>query len=131
MMNNFAQFFTIGLLTIGILAFLVSIVVEVLKGVFNRLPTDILVFLLSIIFTLIAYFAAIGYYKHVIVWYEVVGIIIGGFLVAFVAMYGWSKFSELYFRFKAPKDLTDLGVNKTDTSKESSKSTTDSNKDNK
>lgn len=99
MVSSFAQYFAIGMLVIGMLAFLVSIVVEVLKGVFAKLPTDILVFLLSVVFTLIAYFAATSYFKHLIVWYEVVGIIIGGFLVAFVAMYGWSKFSDLYKRF--------------------------------
>lgn len=99
MISNFAQYFAIGMLVIGVLAFLVSIVVEVLKGVFAKLPTDILVFLLSVVLTIIAYFTATSYFKHPVVWYEVVGVIIGGFLVAFVAMYGWSKFSDLYKRF--------------------------------
>ena len=86
---------------IGALAFLVSIVTQVFKGVgvLAKLPTDILVFVLSIGLTIVAFIAYMQYIQQVILWYMIVAAIMVGFIVAFVAMYGWEKFSELWERF--------------------------------
>ena len=87
---------------VGAIAFVVSVITQVLKGVkpLDKLPTDILVFILSIALTLVAYFAYASYVELAILWYYVVGAVIGGFIVAFVAMYGWTKLKELWDRFK-------------------------------
>lgn len=87
---------------IGAIAFVVSVITQVLKGVkpLDKLPTDILVFILSIVLTLVAFFAYASYSGMIVLWYYVVGAVIGGFIVAFVAMYGWTKLKELWDRFK-------------------------------
>jgi uncharacterized YccA/Bax inhibitor family protein len=87
---------------VGALAFVVSVITQVLKGVklLDKLPTDILVFILSIVLTLVAFFAYASYVELAILWYYIVGAVIGGFIVAFVAMYGWTKLKELWDRFK-------------------------------
>ena len=87
---------------IGAIAFVVSVITQVLKGVkpLDKLPTDILVFILSIVLTLVAFFAYATYVELAILWYYVVGAAIAGFIVAFVAMYGWTKLKELWDRFK-------------------------------
>lgn len=87
---------------IGAIAFVVSVITQVLKGVkpLDKLPTDILVFILSIVLTLVAFFAYASCAGLAILWYYVVGAIIAGFIVAFVAMYGWTKLKELWDRFK-------------------------------
>lgn len=87
---------------VGAIAFVVSVITQVLKGVkpLDKLPTDILVFILSIVLTLVAFFAYASYVELTILWYYVVGATIGGFIVAFVAMYGWTKLKELWDRFK-------------------------------
>jgi len=86
---------------IGALAFMVSIITQVFKGVgvLSKVPTDILVFLLSIGLTVIAFVAYMQYIQQTILWYMVIAAIMAGFMVAFVAMYGWEKFSELWKRF--------------------------------
>lgn len=86
---------------IGVLAFMVSIITQVFKGVgvLSKVPTDILVFVLSIGLTVIAFVAYMQYIQQIIVWYMIVAAIMAGFIVAFVAMYGWEKFSELWERF--------------------------------
>ena len=86
---------------IGALAFMVSIITQVFKGVgvLSKVPTDILVFVLSIGLTVIAFVAYMQYIHQIIVWYMVIAAIMAGFIVAFVAMYGWEKFSELWKRF--------------------------------
>lgn len=88
--------------SVGAIAFVVSVITQVLKGVkpLDKLPTDILVFILSIVLTLVAFFAYASYAGLIVLWYYVVGAVIGGFIVAFVAMYGWTKLKELWDRFK-------------------------------
>ena len=92
---------TILLGVIGILAFTVSVVVQVFKGVsvLKKIPTDILVFVLSIGLTVTAFVAYMQYVQQAILWYMIIAAILAGLLVAFVAMYGWEKVSELWKRF--------------------------------
>ena len=89
------------LVVIGALAFMVSVITQVFKGVgvLSKIPTDILVFVLSIGLTVIAFVAYMQYIQQVILWYMVLASIMAGFIVAFVAMFGWEKFSELWKRF--------------------------------
>ena len=86
---------------IGALAFAVSIITQVFKGVsgLKKIPTDILVFVLSIGITVVAFIAYMQYIQQAILWYMIIAAIMAGFLVAFVAMYGWEKVAELWKRF--------------------------------
>lgn len=90
------------LAVIGALAFMVSVITQVFKGVgvLAKIPTDILVFVLSIGMTVTAFVAYMQYIQQTILWYMILAAILAGFLVAFVAMYGWEKFAELWNRFK-------------------------------
>ena len=86
---------------IGALAFVVSVITEVIKGigVMKNVPTDIAVIILSMVLTVVAFFAYAQYTALVVAWYWVVAALICGFFVAFIAMYGWSKLNELWTRF--------------------------------
>lgn len=86
---------------VGALAFIVSVITEVVKGigVMKKIPTDIVVLALSMVLTVVAFIAYAQYASVAIVWYWVVAAIICSFFVAFIAMYGWSKLSELWARF--------------------------------
>lgn len=86
---------------IGALAFVVSVITEVIKGigVMKKVPTDIVVIILSMVLTVVAFFAYAQYAALAVVWYWVVAALICGFFVAFIAMYGWSKLNELWTRF--------------------------------
>lgn len=92
---------TIILAVIGAIAFIVSVITQVIKGVgvFAKTPTDGLVLVLSIGITVAAFVAYMQYVHMTILWYMVLAAIMAGFVVAFVAMYGWEKLSELWKRF--------------------------------
>ena len=92
---------TLLIAVIGVLAFIVSLITQVFKGVgvLSKLPTDILVLVLSIGITVTAFMAYMQYIQQVIIWYMIIADILAGFIVAFVAMYGWEKLSELWKRF--------------------------------
>ena len=89
------------LAVIGAIAFIVSVITQVIKGVgvFAKIPTDGLVLVLSIGITVAAFVAYMQYLHMTILWYMVLAAIMTGFVVAFVAMYGWEKLSELWKRF--------------------------------
>ena len=95
----------LALLIIGVLAFLVSLIVQVIKnvGFLKRVPTDAVVIVLSILLTVVLLLAYASYMALVILWYYILAAIIAGFIVAYVAMFGWSKLYALYVRFKGPK----------------------------
>ena len=97
----FANMTTI-LAVIGALAFMVSVITQVFKGVgvLAKIPTDILVFVLSIGMTVTAFVAYMQYIQQTILWYMILAAVLAGFLVAFVVMYGWEKFAELWNRVK-------------------------------
>lgn len=92
---------TMILAVIGALAFMVSVITQVFKGVgaLSKIPTDILVFVLSIGITVVAFVAYMQYIHMTILWYMILAAIMSGFIVAFIAMYGWEKLSELWKRF--------------------------------
>lgn len=89
------------MIAVGALAFVVSVITEIIKGigVLKKIPTDIVVIILSMVLTVVAFFAYAQYAALVVTWYLIVAAIIGGFFVAFIAMYGWSKLKELWTRF--------------------------------
>ena len=97
-----AMYIPTAVLIVGLLAFMVSVVIEVIKALpwLNKLPTDLLVIVMSVVFTIIAFLAYMSYMSLVVMWYYAVGAILTGFFVAFVAMFGWEKLTELYNRFK-------------------------------
>lgn len=98
---------TLILAVIGILAFLVSVVTQVFKGVWflSMIPTDALVLVLSIGITVSTFVAYMQYIHMEILWYMILAAIMAGFIVAFVAMYGWEKLSELWKRMSKTDQL--------------------------
>ena len=105
-MEMLIQNVTLVLAVIGALAFMVSVITQVFKGVgvLSKLPTDILVFVLSIGITMTAFIAYMQYVQQSILWYMIIAAILAGFIVAFVAMYGWAKLSGLWGRFNKTTD---------------------------
>jgi len=101
-MEFLIQNLTLIIAIIGVLAFLVSTITEVFKGVgiLSKIPTDIVVLVLSIVITITAFVAYMQYIQQAILWYMIIAAIMAGLIVAFVAMYGWEKLSELWNRFK-------------------------------
>ena len=106
MINITAEMLTQMVMAVGILAFVVSIITEVLKGLsfMKKVPTDLVVILLSMVLTVVAFVAYAQCVAMALTWYMVVAAILCGFFVAFIAMYGWTKLTELWSRFKPNKN---------------------------
>ncbi len=99
------EWLSFAALAVAALALLVGVVVEVIKGVsvFKEVPTDIIVVLLSLAFSILALFIAAAFLGFHVMWYYIVGAAVLGFFVAFIAMYGWSKLAALWKRLTPPE----------------------------
>ena len=80
---------------IGILVVLTNIVVQVLKKLtWDRLPTNVLAVVVSMILTLVTFFAYCQINAIAVVWYMVAAAVVMGFMVSYAAMFGYDKLME-------------------------------------
>lgn len=80
---------------VGVLVVLTNIIAEVLKKMtWDKVPTNILVIVISMVLTLVAFFAYCSVKSIAVAWYMVVAAIVLGFLVAYAAMFGFDKLKE-------------------------------------
>lgn len=101
-MNEIMQFVTYGLALIGVLAFMVSIVVQVIKELpgLTKIPTSIVALVTSLILCPLAMVGLCAYYKIVITWYYVMASFLAAFIVYLVSTGGWEKVKEIWDRTK-------------------------------
>ena len=80
---------------IGVLVALTNIITQVLKKVtWEKLPTNILVVAISMVLTLVVFFAYRQIKAIAVVWYMVAAAVVLGFMVAYAAMFGYDKLME-------------------------------------
>lgn len=78
-----------------VLMVITNIIVEVLKKLtWGKLPVNILVFVVAMTVTLLAFLALCQIVGIAVMWYMVVGAVILGIFVAYAAMFGFDKFRQ-------------------------------------
>ena len=94
------------LTAIGGLAFLVSVVVQVIKEMpgLSKIQTNIVALCASIILTPVALIVACQYFKIVIEWYYIFASFVAAFIVYLVSTGGWEKIKEMWDRSKYNKN---------------------------
>lgn len=89
------------LLIVGVLVILTNIIVEVLKKMtWDKMPTNLLAIVVSLVLTLVAFFAYVGYTGMTFAWFHVVATVIVAFMVAYAAMFGFDKLKEALSKIK-------------------------------
>lgn len=76
----------------------VQLIVEVAKRLIPKIPTDLVVFIVSIALTVLAMLIAADVLEISVMWYYAVGAVILGIFVAYAAMFGFDKFTALWAR---------------------------------
>lgn len=91
MIMGYASWFMLALYG---LVLVVNIIVEVVKRLIP-VPTDIVVFIVSIAVTVLTLFIAAQVMQFTVMWYYAVGAVVMGIFVAYAAMFGFDKFKEI------------------------------------
>ncbi len=100
------QYITYALIAIGALAFLVSVITQVIKEMpgLKNIQTNVVALVVSLILCPLAVIILCIYLQIVIIWYYIVGAVIAAFIVYLVATGGWEKVSEMWNRTKYKKN---------------------------
>ena len=104
-MEVLMQYITYALIAIGALAFLVSVITQVIKEMpgLKNIQTNAVALVISIILCPLAVIVLCIYFNMSILWYYIVGAVIAAFIVYLVATGGWEKVSEMWNRTKYKK----------------------------
>ena len=96
------QYITYALIAIGALAFLTSIITQVIKEMpgLKNIQTNAVALVIALILCPVAVVILCIYLQIKIVWYYIVGAVIAAFIVYLVATGGWEKVSEMWNRTK-------------------------------
>lgn len=79
-----------------VLTGVVNILTQVIKQLtWDKIPTNLLAFIVSQAVTLVVFFAYCSIYSVLITWYLAVAAVVVGFFVAFAAMFGYDKLREI------------------------------------
>ena len=100
--NTFMNYASWFLFALYLLVLTVNIIVEVVKRLIP-VPTDIVVFVVSIAVTVLALFIAAEVLQISVMWYYAVGAVVLGIFVAYAAMFGFDKFKEVWDRLEQYK----------------------------
>lgn len=98
--NLILQYVSYVLIAIGVMAFLVSVITQVIKAWpgLDKLPTSAVVIVLSLVLCPACLVALLYWQGQPIEWYMVFACMIAACIVALVAMSGWEKVSEIWQR---------------------------------
>lgn len=101
-MELLVQYVTYGLMAVGALAFVVAVIVQVIKELpgLRRIPTSVVALVVSVVLCLLAVVIVCQCCKIIIVWYYPVGAVIAAFIVYLVATGGWERVMEIWQRTK-------------------------------
>lgn len=96
------QYFTYALIAIGVLAFLVSLITQVIKEMpgLKNIQTNAVALVIALILCPLAVVILCIYLQMMIMWYYIVGSVIAAFIVYLVATGGWEKVAEMWRRTK-------------------------------
>lgn len=104
-MELLMQLLTYALVAIGGLAFLTSMITQVIKEMpfLKKLPTNVVVLAVAMALCPLAVIIACQYYNIVILWYYVFASFIAAFIVYLVSTGGWERVTEMWNRTKYKK----------------------------
>lgn len=99
------QMLSYALMTIGVLAFIVSMVVQVIKEMpmLKGVPTNAVALTVALILCPITVIIACQYFEIVITWYYVFASFVAAFMVYLVSTGGWERVTEMWNRTKYNK----------------------------
>lgn len=96
--------YAIIILSIAALVLLTNIIVQVAKkATWDKLPTNILALIVSMVLTIAAGIAVLQIKGITIVWWMILALIVVGFIVAYAAMFGFDKLMEAVAQWRKIK----------------------------
>lgn len=103
------QYATCALILLGVLAFLTSLIVQVIKELpgLKSIQTNVVALVVSAILCIVAMLLLCMYFVVAVAWYYVVAALIAAFVVYLISTGGWEKLKTIWDRTKYKKGGTE------------------------
>ena len=98
------EYGSILLAAIAVLVFVTNIIVEVIKGLFPKIPTNIVAVIVALIVTVLGLYILCAVMKIAVMWYYAIGAVVLGIFVGYAAMFGFDKFKSAWDKLKHIKE---------------------------
>lgn len=101
--RNIFEYCSILLAVMAVLVFVTNIIVEVIKGLIPKIPTNIVAVVIALIVTVVALLILCSVLEITVMWYYAVGAVVLGIFVGYAAMFGFDKFKAALEKLKEYK----------------------------
>ena len=101
--NAFVHYGSIVLFFMAMLVFATTIIVELVKGLFHKVPTNFVAVIVAQILTDLSMVILCTIMEITIMWYYAVGAVVLGLFVGYAAMFGFDKFKAAWEKLQALK----------------------------
>ena len=98
--NTFVHYVSVVLMAMALLVFATNIIVQVIKSLFPKVPTNFVVVIVAQIVTNLAVYILCAVMAITIMWYYAIGAVVLGLFVAYAAMFGFDKFKDAWEKIK-------------------------------
>lgn len=98
------EYGSILLTVIAMLVFVTNIIVEVIKGLFPKIPTNIVAVIVALIVTVLSLHILCAVLEVTVMWYYAVGAVVLGIFVGYAAMFGFDKFKSAWEKVRQHKE---------------------------
>ena len=103
--NTLFNYASIMLAIMAVLVFATNIIVEVIKGLFPKVPTNFVAVIVALVVTVLALLILCAVLEITVMWYYAVGAVVLGLFVGYAAMFGFDKFKAAFERLKDYKKI--------------------------
>lgn len=94
LINTIFEYGSILLTIVAMLVFVTNIIVEVIKGLFPKVPTNIVAVIVALIVTVLSMYILCTVLEITVMWYYAIGAVVLGVFVGYAAMFGFDKFKN-------------------------------------
>ena len=101
--NACVQYGSIVMFFMALLVFATTIIVEMVKGLFPKVPTNFVAVIVAQILTDLSVWILCTIMEITVMWYYAVGAVVLGLFVGYAAMFGFDKFKAAWEKVKALK----------------------------
>lgn len=102
--SNLFEYGSILLTVIALLVFVTNIIVEVIKGLFPKVPTNYIAVIVALIVTVLALYILCAVMEITVMWYYAIGAVVLGIFVGYAAMFGFDKFKAAWEKVRQHKE---------------------------
>lgn len=101
--NAIVHYGSILMAVMAALVFATTIIVEMVKNLFPKIPTNFVAMIVSETLTILSAAILCSVMEITVMWYYAVGAVVLGLFVGYAAMFGFDKFKAAWEKLKALK----------------------------